>query len=153
MNARGEYQTTDLAVLRVRAAARREERRRVEREVEKDIADRRRQVRADVQLKFNHAVHIPVRRSDLSYWKTKLSGPDKIHTPEECKAIRNKPITHAKYQNSAVHAHAVEGFVYWVKRDNARYLSKDVGVRRDKMRVCVSDSMGPMKPDAMRVQF
>lgn len=151
---RGMPPTTDLEVLRSRTAGQRDERRRIEHEVEIDIAKRRRLVRAHERLQYVHLVQVPPRRTDMTYWKTKLSGPDKSITPEECKATRDKTITHARYENSVFRTHAKHGFVYWMRKDQTLNMSKPSStIRTDKLHFHSCNSLGAMKPDWGGVRF
>ena len=118
-----QRQTNDLEVLRVRRMQWHDAKRQAEKEVERDIAERRKEFRQNEARRFHDVFVPPPRKSDMTFWKTRIGEPLTIQTPEEQKAKRTKTIKHHKMELNRFRCHALEGFIYWHYEDSTVLLS------------------------------
>ena len=155
MTAKGRYQTNSLQILKGWTKDRHDEERQHEQAVERDIAKRRREVRASEARRFHHLFPAPPRKSDMTYWKTRIGEPEKIQTPEEDKGKREKSLKYHKFEVNTFRSHALEGFIYWVRRDETLLLSKPIShvYRNDRLHLKSCNSLGSMRPHWKSVQL
>ena len=156
MTASGLERTTDLDVLRTRRQERQDTIRRIEQEVESDIAHRRFVYRVLEARKFNNLFADPPRRSDMTYWKTRIGEPVTFRIPEEQKGKRDKTTKYRRFDMNKYRTHALEGFVYWIRRSRdqtLRLARAKSPVRTDKLAFKSANSLGSMRPDWRTVQY
>ena len=156
MRASGLERTTDLDVLRTRRQERQDTIRRIEQEVESDIAHRRFVYRVLEARKFDNLFADPPRKSDMTYWKTRIGEPMTFRIPEEQKGKRDKTVKCRRLDVNKYRVHALEGFVYWIRRSRdqtLRLARAKSPARTDKLAFKSANSLGSMRPDWRTLQY
>ena len=91
---------------------------------------------------------IPSQKTGMTFWLNRIGEPPNTRVPEENKGTRVKSLKTDEYENNRWRAHAVNGFIYWMKRDDTKRLAKSMlRVRTDKSHLRSCNSLGSYELD------
>ncbi|KAL8592373.1 hypothetical protein ACOMHN_044309 [Nucella lapillus] len=89
-----------------------------------DIERRRTKCRTEGQTIYEHMFIDSPQRTDMTFWVTREGDPPKTGVPEESKGIRvNSPCAFFRYEVNHFRCHAMQNFVYWMRKDESLKLA------------------------------
>ncbi|KAL8590447.1 hypothetical protein ACOMHN_011660 [Nucella lapillus] len=88
-----------------------------------EIEKRRSKRRQRVKSKYQHMFIDTPQHTDLSFWMTQKGDDAKMSVPEESKGIRVKMNKHFQYEMNYFRWHALQNFIYWLRKDDTLKLS------------------------------